>query len=83
MGIKNLMFVMENNLIYIKELHNLVWKGLEKYIVIDKIGGETFNGWSGFSLIRFNRYNKNQIMSKHCDHIKSLFTGDRLEVFLF
>ena len=65
-----------NNLTYIKELHNLVWKALEKYIVIDKISGEAFEGWSGFSLIRFNRYNKNQIMSKHCDHIKSLFTGE-------
>jgi hypothetical protein len=64
------------NLTYVKELHNLVWKGLEKYIVIDKIGGETFSGWSGFSPIRFNRYNKNQIMSKHSDHISSLFTGE-------
>ena len=30
---------------------------------------------SGFSPIRFNRYNKDQIMSKHCDHIVSLFEG--------
>jgi len=64
------------NLSYLKELHELTWKALEKYIVIEKLGGETFNGWKGFSQIRFNRYNKNQIMSKHCDHITSLFTGN-------
>jgi len=64
------------NLTYLKEFHKLTWKALEKYIVIEKLGGETFNGWKGFTQIRFNRYNKNQIMSKHCDHIQSLFTGD-------
>ena len=56
---------------------NLTWKALEKYVVIDKIGGETFNGWKGFSAIRFNRYKKNQIMSKHSDHIHSLFEGEK------
>jgi len=66
-----------NNLSYLKELHQLTWKALEKYIVIEKIGGESFNGWDGFNQIRFNRYSKNQIMSKHCDHIQSLFTGEK------
>ena len=66
-----------NNLSYLKELHQLTWKALEKYIVIEKIGGESFNGWNGFNQIRFNRYSKNQIMSKHCDHIQSLFTGEK------
>jgi len=64
------------NLSYLKELYELIWKALERYIVIDKISGETFTSWKGFSQIRFNKYNKNQIMSKHCDHITSLFTGD-------
>lgn len=66
-----------NNLTHIQDLHNLTWKALEKYILIDKLSGKTFDSWNGFSQIRFNRYNKNQIMSKHCDHIVSLFTGDR------
>lgn len=65
-----------DNLTYNKKLHQITWKALEKYIVIDKLGGETFDGWSGFSKIRFNRYKKDQIMSKHQDHIKSLFTGN-------
>jgi predicted 2-oxoglutarate/Fe(II)-dependent dioxygenase YbiX len=29
-----------------------------------------------FSNIRFNRYNTNNIMSEHCDHIHSLFDGE-------
>ena len=65
------------NLTFYKDLIDLTWRALEKYIVIDKIGGETFNGWKGFNQIRFNRYNKNQIMSKHSDHIHSMFEGER------
>jgi len=65
------------NLTYLKDLHELTWKALEKYIVIEKLGGDTFKGWKGFSPIRFNRYKKGQIMSKHQDHIQSLFTGER------
>ena len=75
-GDKELDVCLGNNLTYLKELHQLTWKALEKYIVIEKLGGEAFDGWKGFSQIRFNRYNKNQIMSKHCDHIQSLFTGN-------
>tara|TARA_R100000149_G_C5872245_1_gene136118 strand:+ start:34 stop:609 length:576 start_codon:yes stop_codon:yes gene_type:complete len=64
-----------NNLSYSKEIYDLVWKALEKYIVTDNISGKTFTSWSGFSEIRFNKYKKGQIMSKHSDHIVSLFTG--------
>ena len=62
-----------DNLSYLEELHKLTWKALEKYIVIDKKGEEYFNGWKGFTQLRFNRYDKEQIMSKHCDHIHSMF----------
>lgn len=65
-----------DNLTYHTELMDLTWKALEKYIVVEKIGEKHLNGWKGFSPIRFNRYNKNQIMSKHCDHIVSLFEGE-------
>ena len=64
------------NLTYTKKLHDLTWKALEKYILIDKIADTNLKGWSGFSQIRFNRYKKSQIMSKHVDHIHDLFTGD-------
>jgi len=65
------------NLTHLKEMYDLTWKALEKYIVIDKISGNTFRGWKGFSQIRFNRYKKGQIMSRHSDHIQSLFTGEK------
>ena len=74
-GNKELDVCSGDKLTYIKELHQLTWKALERYIVIEKKGGQSFDGWSGFSHIRFNRYNKNQIMSKHCDHIVNLFEG--------
>ena len=63
-------------LTYYKELMKLTWKALERYIVIDKISEDTVVGWVGFSQLRFNRYKKNQIMSRHNDHIHNLFTGD-------
>ena len=76
-GKKELDVCWGNNLTHIKKLHQLTWNALEKYILIDKIGGETFTGWEGFSQIRFNRYRNDQIMSKHIDHIHNLFTGER------
>ena len=76
-GNKELDVCYGDKLTYIKELHQLTWKALERYIVIEKKGEKHFDGWKGFSQIRFNRYNKNQIMSKHCDHIQSLFTGEK------
>ena len=63
------------NLTYLQKLHDLTWKALERYIIIEKKGEEYFNAWGGFTQIRFNRYNKNQIMSKHCDHITDIFEG--------
>ena len=54
----------------------LTWKALERYIIIDKISGDTVVSWTGFSQLRFNRYKKNQIMSRHNDHIHNIFTGD-------
>lgn len=40
------------------------------------IGKEKVSEVTGFSRIRFNRYQKGQIMRKHCDHIQSLFEGE-------
>lgn len=75
-GEKELDICYGDNLPYRKEIMQLIWKALEKYVVIENIGDSYFNSWKSFSNIRFNRYNKNQIMSKHCDHIYSLFTGE-------
>lgn len=66
----------EESLTYYKELHELLWKVLEKYI-LKEYKQKYHNGWAGFSHIKFNRYSEGQIMSKHIDHIKSLFDGQR------
>jgi len=42
----------------------------------DFVGEERASQVSCFSPVRFNRYQKDQIMRKHSDHIKSLFEGD-------
>jgi len=36
-----------------------------------------YNSWTSFSEIRFNRYNEQTNMKLHCDHIHSLFDGER------
>lgn len=59
------------------EIQNKMWFGLEKYIVKDmSFCGEWFNGWNGYSGVRFNRYDQNTRMRIHCDHIHSLFDGN-------
>jgi len=76
-GNKELDICFLNNFLNLEEFNKLIWKALEKYIVIEKIGGEELGGWNGFSSIRFNRYKKNQIMSKHWDAITTLFEGEK------
>ena len=34
-----------------------------------------FNGWNGYSIIKFLKYNEGHKMAQHCDHISSLFDG--------
>ena len=36
-----------------------------------------FNSWQGYSEVRFNRYNEDRLMALHCDHIHSMFDGQR------
>jgi predicted 2-oxoglutarate/Fe(II)-dependent dioxygenase YbiX len=36
-----------------------------------------FNGWQGYTEVRFNRYKETRMMAEHCDHIHSLFDGQR------
>ena len=56
-------------------LMNKIYKGLQSYI--DHIETPWFTGWNGYSGPRFNKYTKNKLMAPHCDHIHSLFTGER------
>ena len=51
-----------------------IWTGIYSYI--SELQFEWFPRWSGYSSVRFNRYNKDTQMNEHCDHIKDLFIGE-------
>jgi len=62
-----------------KELINRkVWEALHKYVVEDmKDMHKWFGSWNGYSFVRFNRYDPTTQMKLHCDHIYTLFDGQR------
>jgi predicted 2-oxoglutarate/Fe(II)-dependent dioxygenase YbiX len=59
-------------------LNRRVWDALHKYVVEDmKDMHEWFGTWNGYSFVRFNRYDPTTQMKLHCDHIHSMFDGER------
>ena len=52
-----------------------VYESLVQYMTKFKSPG--FDGWHGFSPIKFNQYQPTAIMTEHCDHIHGLFDGER------
>jgi hypothetical protein len=51
------------------------WEALKEYTT--NYGNDCWGSWAGYSAIRFNKYDKNTQMKKHCDHIHSMFDGNR------
>lgn len=61
-----------------EEISKRVWFALEQYIVKDFAGfADWFNGWNGYTGVRFNKYDPTTQMKLHCDHIHSMFDGQR------
>ena len=58
------------------DLTQKVWETISKYILEDH-KNPYFNGWAGFTNIRFNRYHPDRLMALHCDHIHDMFDGQR------
>ena len=53
-----------------------IWNTLKKYV--EELDMKRwFTSWSGFSEVRFNRYHTDTQMALHCDHIHSMFDGNR------
>ena len=53
-----------------------IWDTLQKYCL--ELNSEGwFRGWNGFTEVRFNRYRTDTQMKLHCDHIHSMFDGQR------
>jgi len=60
------------------EINSLIWKAIERYILKDFASFDKwFNGWEGHTDVRFNRYDPTTKMKIHCDHIQSMFDGQR------
>jgi predicted 2-oxoglutarate/Fe(II)-dependent dioxygenase YbiX len=57
--------------VIMKELWNVIYS----YII--NLNFSWFGGWNSYSEIRFNKYSENTKMAEHCDHIHTLFDGER------
>lgn len=61
-----------------KLVQDKVWFTLQQYIMKDHSHMRNwFDGWQGYTQIRYNRYDVNTQMKLHCDHIHSMFDGSR------
>jgi 2OG-Fe(II) oxygenase superfamily len=55
-----------------------IWFAIQQYIVNDfKHCNSWFSGWGGYTKVRFNKYEVGTKMALHCDHIHSMFDGER------
>ena len=52
-----------------------IWNTLQQYQKNFKF--KWYNSWNGYSEVRFNRYRTDTQMALHCDHIHSMFDGQR------
>jgi len=57
-----------------EEIMNCVYVALAKYV--GDLQFSWFNGWVGYSRVRFNRYEEQKLMALHCDHIRDMFPGE-------
>jgi predicted 2-oxoglutarate/Fe(II)-dependent dioxygenase YbiX len=61
-----------------EEISKQVWFAIERYILKDFASFDAwFPGWNGYTDVRFNRYDETTQMKLHCDHIHSMFDGQR------
>ena len=65
--------------INIEEINTFIIQELRSTMIeyIESLKFNWFDGWEGYSEIRFNRYFPGQQMKNHCDHIHGLFDGER------
>jgi predicted 2-oxoglutarate/Fe(II)-dependent dioxygenase YbiX len=53
-----------------------IWEAFEQYLVKD-FNFSWYSGWTGYTGARYNRYEIGNEMRLHCDHIHSIFDGER------
>ena len=52
-----------------------LWYAIQDYLQF--INMPWFSRWAGYTDIRFNKYVEDKRMALHCDHIRSMFDGER------
>lgn len=52
-----------------------IYSGLQNYM--DDMEFPWFGKWNGYENVRWNKYPTNTLMAGHCDHIHSIFDGQR------
>lgn len=57
------------------DLKDIVWNCIRNYV--DTFTVQGFENWHGFSPLDFHHHEVGNEMVKHCDHIFSLFDGER------
>jgi predicted 2-oxoglutarate/Fe(II)-dependent dioxygenase YbiX len=58
-----------------KDLMELVFHSIKEYVY--HLNFPWFNGWHGYTDIKWNKYTNNNLMAEHCDHIHNMFDGER------
>ncbi len=58
-----------------KEINTLVDDTAYRYV--QQLNMPWFDKYQGYSHVRFNKYAENKKMALHCDHIHSMFDGER------
>ena len=72
----------ELDILYSNEIKNTeiimrdLWYQINNYIK-KNLNFPWFDGWNGYTHIRYNKYIENKKMALHCDHIHSIFDGER------
>ena len=56
-------------------LSERIWYIIKDYL--HYIDMPWFTRWSGYTIPRFNKYDEDKKMALHCDHIQSMFDGER------
>ena len=56
-------------------LSEKIWYIIKDYVTY--VDMPWFTRWSGYTLPRFNKYDEDKKMALHCDHIHSMFDGER------
>ena len=56
-------------------LSKKLWYVIREYLI--QIDMPWFVKWSGYTYPRFNKYDEDKKMALHCDHIQSMFDGER------